>query len=65
MSKQVIVVGSGNAALCAGIAALEGGAQVPYDGAADLLPLLKDPDDPRLEKTDSEATQRPNSPMIC
>jgi|GEM_PF-4051382 len=28
MSKQVIVVGSGNAALCAGIAALEAGAQV-------------------------------------
>lgn len=76
MSKQVIVVGSGNAALCAGIAALEAGAQVlmlekadkalaggntkytagamrfAYDGAHDLLPLLKDPDDPRLEITD-------------
>ena len=76
MSKRVIVVGSGNAALCAGIAALEGGAEVlmlekadetlsggntkytagamrfAYDGADDLLPLLKDPDDPRLEKTD-------------
>ncbi|WP_227270425.1 FAD-dependent tricarballylate dehydrogenase TcuA [Roseobacter weihaiensis] len=76
MSKQVIVVGSGNAALCAGIAALEAGAQVlmlekadealaggntkytagamrfAYDGADDLLPLLKDPDDPRLEITD-------------
>lgn len=76
MSKCVIVVGSGNAALCAGIAALEGGAEVlmlekadktlaggntkytagamrfAYDGADDLLPLLKDPDDPRLEKTD-------------
>jgi len=76
MSKKVVVVGSGNAALCAGIAALEGGADVlmlekagealaggntkytagamrfAYDGAADLLPLLKDPDDPRLAKTD-------------
>ena len=28
MSKSVIVVGSGNAALCAGIAALEAGASV-------------------------------------
>jgi tricarballylate dehydrogenase len=76
MSKHVIVVGSGNAAMCAGIAALEGGASVlmlekaderlaggntkytagamrfAYDGAADLLPLLKDPDDPRLAMTD-------------
>jgi tricarballylate dehydrogenase len=76
MSKQVIVVGSGNAAMCAGIAALEGGARVlmlekadealaggntkytagamrfAYDGADDLLPLLKDPDDPRLKVTD-------------
>lgn len=76
MSKQVIVIGSGNAALCAGIAALEGGAQVlmlekadealaggntkytagamrfAYDGADDLIPLLKDPADPRLERTD-------------
>lgn len=76
MSKHVIVVGSGNAAMCAGIAALEGGARVlmlekadetlaggntkytagamrfAYDGAEDLLPLLKDPDDPRLKITD-------------
>ena len=76
MSKQVIVVGSGNAALCAGIAALEQGAQVlmlekadeglaggntkytagamrfAYDGTSDLLPLLKDPTDPRLNRTD-------------
>ena len=76
MSKKVIVVGSGNAALCAGIAALEGGAEVlmlekadealaggntkytagamrfAYEGADDLLPLLKDTDDPRLENTD-------------
>lgn len=28
MSKQIIIVGSGNAALCAGIAALEGGANI-------------------------------------
>jgi len=76
MSKQIIVVGSGNAAMCAGISALEGGAQVlmlekadtalaggntkytagamrfAYDGIDDLLPLLKDRDDPRLKITD-------------
>lgn len=76
MSKHVIVVGSGNAALCAGIAALEAGAQVlmlekadealaggntkytagamrfAYDSAADLLPLLRNTDDPRLATTD-------------
>ncbi|MBF9052130.1 FAD-dependent oxidoreductase [Roseobacter sp. HKCCD9010] len=76
MTKQVIVVGSGNAALCAGIAALEQGAEVlmlekadealaggntkytagamrfAYDGTADLLPLLRDRFDPRLERTD-------------
>ena len=76
MSKTVIVVGSGNAAMCAGIAALEGGAQVlmlekagpelaggntkytagamrfAYDNAADLIPLLRNPDDPRLAVTD-------------
>ena len=76
MSKKIIVVGSGNAALCAGIAALEQGAQVlmlekanealaggntkytagamrfPYDSGEDLLPLLRNPDDPRLPKTD-------------
>ncbi len=76
MSKPLIVVGSGNAAMCAGIAALEAGAQVlmlekadqalaggntkytagamrfAYDGAEDLMPLLKNPDDPRLAITD-------------
>jgi len=76
MSKHVVIVGSGNAAMCAGLAALEAGAKVSmlekadetlsggntkytagamrfaYDGAEDLLPLLKDPDDPRLEITD-------------
>lgn len=73
---DVIVVGSGNAALCAGIAAGEAGARVlmlekagpdlaggntkytagamrfAYDGVADLLPLLRDPDDPRLATAD-------------
>ena len=76
MSKSVIVVGTGNAALCAAIAALENGADVTllekadralaggntkytagamrfaYDGADDLLPLLRDPDDARLPTTD-------------
>ncbi|MEL6565006.1 MAG: FAD-dependent tricarballylate dehydrogenase TcuA [Pseudomonadota bacterium] len=76
MSKQVIVVGSGNAALCAGIAALEAGAQVlmlekadqalaggntkytagamrfAYDSGEDLLPLLRDSADDRLQRTD-------------
>lgn len=76
MSKSVIIVGSGNAALCAAIAALESGARVTllekadqamsggntkytagamrfaYDGNADLLPLVRDQDDPRLPDTD-------------
>ncbi|GAA6174263.1 FAD-dependent tricarballylate dehydrogenase TcuA [Sulfitobacter pacificus] len=76
MSKSVIVVGTGNAALCAAIAALEKGATVlllekagkdlaggntkytagamrfAYDGNADLLPLVREQDDPRLPKTD-------------
>ncbi|MEM9476927.1 MAG: FAD-dependent tricarballylate dehydrogenase TcuA [Pseudomonadota bacterium] len=76
MSKRVIVVGTGNAALCAAIAALESGAEVlvlekadealaggntkytagamrfAYDGFEDLLPLLKDPNDPRLARTE-------------
>lgn len=76
MSKSIVVVGSGNAAMCAGIAALESGAQVlmlekadealaggntkytagamrfAYDNGDDLLPLLKNPDDPRLAVTD-------------
>ena len=73
---KVIVVGSGNAAMCAGIAALEGGAEAlmlekaeaplaggntaytagamrfAYEGAEDLIPLLRDPDDPRLARTE-------------
>ncbi len=73
---KVIIAGSGNAALCAGIAALEKGADVlmlekadealsggntkytagamrfAYNSGDELLPLLKDPSDPRLAKTD-------------
>lgn len=76
MPKSIIVVGTGNAALCAAIAALEKGATVTllekadealaggntkytagamrfaYDGADDLLPLLRNTDDPRLPHTD-------------
>jgi len=76
MSKNIIVVGSGNAALCAGIAAQEAGAKVlmlekagpelaggntkytagamrfAYDSSDALLPLLANPDDPRIPHTD-------------
>ena len=75
-SKKVVVVGSGNAALCAGIAALEKGSEVlivekapeeeaggnsrytagamrfVYNSSEDLLPLLLNPEDPRIVKTD-------------
>ena len=75
MSKKLIIVGSGNAALCAGISALENGADVKilekaneylaggntkytagamrfvYNNGDELKPLLKDPNDPRLKKT--------------
>ncbi len=74
--KQVVVVGSGNAAMSAGIAALEAGADVlmlekappelaggntkytagamrfAYDASEDLLPLLSNPDDDRIPRTD-------------
>lgn len=76
MAKSIIVVGTGNAALCAAIAALEAGAKVTllekadealaggntkytagamrfaYDGADDLMPLLKDPEDDRAQNAD-------------
>ena len=76
MSKKIIVVGSGNAAFCAALAALEKGASVlmlekadpelaggntrytagamrfAYDGKDDILPLIRDPSDPRLPLTD-------------
>ena len=73
---DIIVVGSGNAALTAAIAARDKGVDVlmiekgdealaggnskytagamrfAYEGADDLLPLLLDPDDPELARTD-------------
>ncbi len=73
---DVVVVGSGNAGLCAGIAACEKGASVlvlekadaamaggntkytagamrfAYDTSDDLLPLLANPDDPRIPNAD-------------
>ncbi|MEM9435270.1 MAG: FAD-dependent tricarballylate dehydrogenase TcuA [Pseudomonadota bacterium] len=76
MAKRVIVIGSGNAGLCAGIAACEAGADVlllekgdealaggntkytagamrfAYESNADLWPLLRDTEDPRLQRTD-------------
>ena len=76
MSKSVAIVGTGNAALCAALAALENGAKVTllekadkslsggntkytagamrfaYDGADDLIPLLRNPDDPRVKNAD-------------
>ena len=74
--KKVIVVGSGNAALCAGIAALEKGAEVliiekapekdmggnsrytagamrfVYNSKIDLIPLLLNPNDERISRTE-------------
>ena len=73
---DIIILGSGNAALCAGLAAIERGARVlilekadkelaggnskytagamrfTYNNKADLMPLLANPTDPRLAKTD-------------
>lgn len=74
--RDIIVVGSGNAAMCAALAAKEQGRDVlviekappdlasgntaytagamrfVYEGKDDLLPLLADPDDPKLARTD-------------
>lgn len=74
--KKVLIVGSGNAALCAGISAIENGAKVTiieaasaehaggnskytagamrfvYDKGAELIPLLAEPKDARISKTD-------------
>ncbi|MEN0088562.1 MAG: FAD-binding protein, partial [Pseudomonadota bacterium] len=76
MTSDVIVVGSGNAALCAAIAACEVGANVlvvekakedlaggnskytagamrfVYESNADLIPLLSNPEDPRVPNTE-------------
>ncbi len=76
MPKTVVVVGTGNAAMSAAIAALESGAGVlmlekadrelaggntkytagamrfAYEASSDLLPLLSNPDDPRISRTD-------------
>ncbi|MGI9500949.1 MAG: FAD-dependent tricarballylate dehydrogenase TcuA [Geminicoccaceae bacterium] len=76
LDADILVVGSGNAALTAAIAARDAGADVlmiekadetlaggnskytagamrfAYDGQDDLLPLLLDPNDPRLADTD-------------
>lgn len=76
MSKKLVIVGSGNAALCAGLAALELGSDViilekagpelgggntkytagamrfAYECSNDLLPLLANPNDPRIPHTD-------------
>jgi tricarballylate dehydrogenase len=74
--KRVVIAGSGNAALCAGIAALEQGAEAlivekadadeaggnsrytagamrfAYRSSDELLPLLRDPANEKLERTD-------------
>lgn len=77
MSKRhVVIIGSGNAALCAGLAALDAGAEATilekadageaggnsrytagamrfaYSSREEILPLLRDPHDTRLERTD-------------
>ena len=90
MSKTIVVVGSGNAALCAGIAAADAGADVlmlekaapdlaggntkytagamrfAYETSDDLLPLLANPEDPRIARTDfgSYAAERFSSDLL-
>ncbi|MEM9853930.1 MAG: FAD-dependent tricarballylate dehydrogenase TcuA [Pseudomonadota bacterium] len=80
--KEIIVVGSGNAAMSAGISALESGADVvmlekadealaggntkytagamrfAYDASDELIPLLSNPADPRIARTDFGAYSR-------
>jgi len=75
-NKRVVIIGGGNAALCAGIAALEAGAEATilekanadeaggnsrytagamrfaYSSRDEILPLLRDPSDARLDRTD-------------
>lgn len=88
-SWDVVVVGSGNAAMSAGLAALERGASVlmiekadrdlaggntaytagamrfVYEGNDDLMPLLADPEDPRLPGPISAPTRRGSSRRTC
>ena len=76
LKNRVIIIGSGNAAMSAGIAALENGSCVTilekapeklsggntkytagamrfcFNGIEDLIPLLQDPNDPRLKNTE-------------
>ena len=76
MAKNIIIVGSGNAAMSAGIAALEAGAEVlmlekadealaggntkytagamrfAYNSSEELIPLLTNPADERIARTD-------------
>ena len=76
MTKKVVIVGSGNAAMSAGIAALEAGADVlmlekaseelaggntkytagamrfAYESSEELIPLLTNPHDKRISRTD-------------
>ncbi|MEC8744499.1 MAG: FAD-binding protein, partial [Pseudomonadota bacterium] len=76
MAKNIIIVGSGNAAMSAGIAALEAGAEVlmlekadealaggntkytagamrfAYNSSEELIPLLTNPADERITRTD-------------
>ena len=76
LKNRIVIIGSGNAAMSAGIAALENGSRVTilekaseklsggntkytagamrfcFNGIEDLIPLLKDPNDSRLENTE-------------
>ena len=89
MTKKIVIVGSGNAAMSAGIAALEAGADVlmlekaseelaggntkytagamrfSYESSEELIPLLTDPHDERISRTDLAAIHNRNSQMIC